>query len=438
MKASLAAIAVVIPLFMSASQGCTYSPTPSRVGSAAGGTGAGGGAGGGSNPGEPGGQGGGASVGLPCDLQTILVNHCDSCHGAVLAGGAPRSLVTFADLTKPDLVNNTMTEAQAALQRVQSTTSPMPPAPASALASTEITTLKNWIASSYPSGPCGVGGASGGGSGGAGQGAAGGGSGGSSQVGSGGAGGGASGSLPCDVKTLLVNRCDTCHGTTPAAGAPRSLVTYADLTNPDPVNTAMTEAQVALARMQSTTSPMPPAPASAATSSEILTLQNWINGGYPSGSCGGDAGAPPVDPLNAAPTCTSNVTYGGGEGSGSMDPGQACITCHASRSGEAPRFVIAGTLYPTGHEPNNCDGVNGNTGVKVVVTASNGTSVTLTPNSAGNFYSSTSLSPPYTAKVVNAAGVERVMISTASTGDCNSCHTQTGANGAPGRITLPP
>jgi hypothetical protein len=42
------------------------------------------------------------------------------------------------------------------------------------------------------------------------------------------------------------------------------------------------------------------------------------------------------------------------------------------------------------------------------------------------------------AKVVNAANAERVMSSTTSTGDCNLCHTQTGASGAPGRVTLPP
>jgi hypothetical protein len=190
--------------------------------------------------------------------------------------------------------------------------------------------------------------------------------------------------------------------------------------------------------MQSTTSPMPPSPASAATTAEIATLQNWINSGYPSGSCGGDAGAPPPDPLNAPPTCTSKTTWGQGtNGSASMEPGQACISCHAGTGGEAPTFVIAGTLYPTGHEPNNCNGVNGATGARVVVTGKNGTSLTLTPNSAGNFYSSTTLPPPYLAKVVNSAGVERVMSSTASSGDCNSCHTQSGANGAPGRISLP-
>jgi len=200
----------------------------------------------------------------------------------------------------------------------------------------------------------------------------------------------------------------------------------------------MTEAQVALQRMQNTTSPMPPAPASSATAAEIATLQNWVNGGYPSGSCGGDAGAPPPDPLNAPPTCTSKTTWNQGtNGSASMEPGQTCISCHAGTGGEAPQYVIAGTLYPTGHEPDNCNGVNGTTGARVVVTGNNGTSITLTPNSAGNFYSSTALPPPYKAKVVNSSGIERVMSSTASSGDCNSCHTQSGANGAPGRITLP-
>jgi hypothetical protein len=213
-------------------------------------------------------------------------------------------------------------------------------------------------------------------------------------------------------------------------------VTYADLIKPDPANPSMTEAQVSLVRMQSTASPMPPAPAAAATPAEIAALQNWINSGYPSGSCAGDAGPPPSDPLNGPSTCTSNTTWNQGtNGSSRMEPGHACISCH--RGSEAPTFVIAGTLYPTGHEPDNCNGVDGTTGARVVVTGSNGTSVTLTPNSAGNFSSSTTLSPPYMAKVVNAAGTERVMSSTASSGDCNLCHTQTGASGAPGRVTLP-
>ena len=269
------------------------------------------------------------------------------------------------------------------------------------------------------------------------------GGGGATQPGSGGTGaiadvGVAGGTLPCDVQTLMANRCDSCHGTTTAAGAPRSLVTYADLTKSDPANMAMTEAQVSLQRMQNTSALMPPAPASATTSAEIATLQNWINAGYPSGSCGGDAGTLPPDPINAKPTCTSKTNWTQGtNGSSSMEPGQACIACHAGTGGEAPTFVIAGTLYPTGHEPDNCNGVGSTSGAKVVITGGSGANLTLTPNSAGNFYSTTKLTPPYQAKVVASSGAERVMASPFSSGDCNACHTQNGASGAPGRITMP-
>ena len=394
---------------------------------------------GGSSQAGFGGAGGSPGGGLPCDIQTFLVNNCQSCHGTSLSGGAPQSLVTYADLTKFDPANTSMTEAQVALQRIQSTTSPMPPSPAAAATSAQIDLLQSWINSGYPTGSCGGGG---GGAGGSTQTGGSSGVGGASQPGSGGKGGGPDagipgGTLPCDVQTLLVSRCESCHGTIPSGGAPQSLVTYANLTGSDPSNTSMTEAQVALQRMQSATSPMPPSPATAATSDEIATLQNWINNGYPSGSCGGDAGPPPSDPLNAPPTCTSNTTWTRGtNGSSSMEPGQACISCHAGTGGEAPKFVIAGTLYPTGHEPDNCNGTSGS-GAKVIVTGSNGTTVTLTPNSVGNFSSTTSLPPPYQAKVVSSAGVERVMSAAASSGDCNSCHTQTGSNNAPGRITVP-
>ncbi|HEX7597403.1 MAG TPA: hypothetical protein VF518_04255, partial [Polyangia bacterium] len=271
-----------------------------QPGSAGGrGGGLGGGSGGssqigaGGSGGGSGGKGGTAGGGLPCDVQTFLVNNCSNCHGSIPAGGAPRSLVTYADLTQPDLANAAMTEAQVALQRLQSTTSPMPPAPAAAATSAQITMLQGWISNGYPTGSCSAGGSGGGGAAGAGGSGAGGtghggsgGNGGSSQVGSGGAGGiadagTAGGSLPCDVQTVLVNRCESCHGTTPSGGAPRSLVTYSDLTRPDLANASMTEAQVALQRMQSTTSPMPPSPAAAATAAEIATLQNWVSNGYP-------------------------------------------------------------------------------------------------------------------------------------------------------------
>jgi hypothetical protein len=43
---------------------------------------------------------------------------------------------------------------------------------------------------------------------------------------------------------------------------------------------------------------------------------------------------------------------------------------------------------------------------------------------------------PYHAKV-RQGGRERAMNAPQMVGDCNSCHTQTGQNGAPGRIVVP-
>jgi hypothetical protein len=109
-----------------------------------------------------------------------------------------------------------------------------------------------------------------------------------------------------------------------------------------------------------------------------------------------------------------------------MRPGDACRACHST-------FTIGGTVYPTLHEPLNC---NGKTGVQVVITPASGTAVTLTTNAAGNFYSTAKIATPYTAKVVSG-GVERAMMASQTSGDCNSCHTQNGAQNAPGRIIVP-
>lgn len=236
-----------------------------------------------------------------------------------------------------------------------------------------------------------------------------------------GAGGGAG--LPCDVQAVLSN-CTSCHGD-PPNGAPMSLVTYGDLIASSPMGGSY--AQRAYLRMTATTNPMPPAPAARVSASDIATYKAWLDAGMPAGTCG-------ADPLNAAPVCTSNSYWrGGDEGSSRMHPGDACISCHRSSGGEAPYFTIAGTVYPTGHEPDDC---NGTTAAQVVITDKNGTTLTLTPNSAGNFRSSATVAFPITAKVVSG-GRERAMQTPQMSGDCNSCHTQMGTMMAPGRVTLP-
>jgi hypothetical protein len=126
-----------------------------------------------------------------------------------------------------------------------------------------------------------------------------------------------------------------------------------------------------------------------------------------------------------------------------MNSGRACISCHAGNDG--PDFRFAGTVYPSAHEPNQCTGVGATAatrGAQIVVVDANGRTVTVSVNNNGNFSSSTTLTPPFRAKVV-FQGRERVMIGAVPRGDCNACHTQNGttvvAGGvrAPGRILLP-
>jgi hypothetical protein len=100
-------------------------------------------------------------------------------------------------------------------------------------------------------------------------------------------------------------------------------------------------------------------------------------------------------------------------------------------------FAVAGTLFPTPHEPNDCNGVSSTVDAQVVITEANGTVHTLSVNAVGNFSLETAtFAFPYQAKVVYQ-GRERVMVEAQKSGDCNDCHTQDGRENAPGRIFLP-
>ena len=252
-----------------------------------------------------------------------------------------------------------------------------------------------------------------------------------------GAGTGATTGLPCDVQQLLENRCIGCHlGPSPAA-----LLTYDDLQKPSS-EAGKTVAQKSVERMQSATAPMPPAPAVAPTAAEIATFAQWVTAGTPKGTvctpatgdAGADAGGGTGGNIYNTPTvCTSNTTWNGGNrGSSSMRPGGACITCHTMRGG--PAYTVAGTVYPTAHEPNDCNGTNA--GLTVVVTDKNGAVTNIAVNSVGNFSSRANIAAPFHVKVTNGTK-ERAMAGALTAGDCNSCHTLAGVNGAPGRVMAP-
>ncbi|HRI07278.1 MAG TPA: hypothetical protein PKW35_05640 [Nannocystaceae bacterium] len=126
-----------------------------------------------------------------------------------------------------------------------------------------------------------------------------------------------------------------------------------------------------------------------------------------------------------------------------MHPGKACLNCHSQQVGEdvANMLAVAGTVYPTAHEPDDCNGVDSSAGaVTVQITTADAKVLTLPVNGAGNFmYDQLEYGPimfPITAKVLRG-GKEMVMASPQMSGDCNSCHTEAGMNGAPGRILAP-
>lgn len=235
--------------------------------------------------------------------------------------------------------------------------------------------------------------------------------------------------LPCDVAALLSESCGSCHGSPLAGGAPNELLTAADLAAPSKLDPSKTVADDALARMKSASQPMPPSGLLA--SDRVAVLANWISDGMPPGSCDTPASKTPTD----TPTvCSSNKHWTRGDhGSTSMHPGGTCIDCHSS-SDDGPLYRIAGTVYPTAHEPDDCNGASGD--ITVVITDGNGKTYSLPVNSAGNFFSASKITLPYTAKVVSG-GQERAMSTAQRNGDCNSCHTEQGTESAPGRIMAP-
>lgn len=150
-----------------------------------------------------------------------------------------------------------------------------------------------------------------------------------------------------------------------------------------------------------------------------------------------DGAVNPTDPLTAPPQCSSTTMWrNGNRGSNNMNPGQACNACHEISRG-APTLSIAGTVYRTGHEPNNCNGGAASGTVTIEITDANGQVHNLTPFApSGNFYLEQAIPGPYRARVLYDGRV-RAMHDPQTNGDCNVCHTQSGAMGAPGRIVLP-
>jgi polyvinyl alcohol dehydrogenase (cytochrome) len=80
---------------------------------------------------------------VPCDVATIVGQHCTRCHGTALRGGATLPLVRAQDFAT---MRGARTVAQAMMERVApGAGQPMPPPPALALSATELATLDGWV-----------------------------------------------------------------------------------------------------------------------------------------------------------------------------------------------------------------------------------------------------------------------------------------------------
>lgn len=242
--------------------------------------------------------------------------------------------------------------------------------------------------------------------------------------------------LPCDVAKVFADRCISCHSHPPRTGIPNALVTYDDLAAADPYDATKTNAQASLSRMKAGTMP----PGGGLSAPEIAAVEAWVDAGAPKGTCdpstdggsdgGSDGGTPTPDPLpDLGPGCS--IGQGTTSRGPAMRPGQACIACHSADEG--PVYPVMGTVYPSVREADLCKGI---AGITIEITDKNGVVHTGTANSAGNFMIGGSIPKPYTAKVKHN-GKERAMIGPQTNGDCNSCHTGPGSQGAPGRVVAP-
>ena len=120
---------------------------------------------------------------------------------------------------------------------------------------------------------------------------------------------------------------------------------------------------------------------------------------------------------------------GGGKGEGgegSHNAGKNCLTsgCHASGENH---FYLGGTIYT------NADGTNASAGAKIKVVDANGSTVSLTSDQLGNFYSGKNMTAPFTI-TASHLGREVKMPAEASGGGCNAdgCHV----SGSAGRIFI--
>lgn len=97
----------------------------------------------------------------------------------------------------------------------------------------------------------------------------------------------AGGQVPCEIQTLITEKCGPCHGAEPRFGAPQSLNTLEALS---------TWNSYILDRVTNVQRPMPPPPNPSLQGAELTTLVDWLRRGAPAGAACDAEASPPADP----------------------------------------------------------------------------------------------------------------------------------------------
>jgi outer membrane protein assembly factor BamB len=154
------------------------------------------------------------------------------------------------------------------------------------------------------------------------------------------------GDVPCEIATVIEQRCIECHGTVLHQGAPMRLLTAADFAMDVG---GQTVAQVALFRIMDVVRPMPPPPKLPLTPGELLLLQGWLG----KGAQGEPTGCAVVEPMAASgaggasstggTSATGGVVVASGGATGGVSPiGGTAGTGNVAGLGNGGQFAAGG------------------------------------------------------------------------------------------------
>ncbi len=180
-----------------------------------------------------------------------------------------------------------------------------------------------------------------------------------------------SGDLPCDVATVLNERCASCHGAVPSYGAPMPLVTRGDLLAPANSEKHRRVIDLVPGRIADARRTMPPAPNNPLSERERQLLETWIAAGAPAGqACASKAAAaPPTKPLGCQPDVRLRPSKAAVIATDKVDQ-YVCygiqrntktkrhvvgLAPHIDNAARVHHVLLFQTIEPLGEEPKPCD-----------------------------------------------------------------------------------